>query len=82
MLSSVHYTNRKEKGMPIADFLDTTWHFSSKMTNSNAAPCTVRIGKDKQLDMPYVSARTTVNESNIFVSSPNRQVASDNFYWT
>ena len=65
--------------MPINDFLETTWHFSSKMTNSNAAPCTVRVGKDKHLDLPYVSARSTVNDSNIFVSSPNRQVASDNF---
>jgi hypothetical protein len=70
---------KKEKGMPLTDFLETTWHFSSKMTNSNAAPCTVRVGKDKRLDMPYVSARTTVNELNIFVSSPNRQVSSDNF---
>lgn len=65
--------------MPINDFLETTWHFSSKMTNSNAAPCTVRVGKDKHLDLPYVSARSTVNDSHIFVSSPNRQVASDNF---
>lgn len=65
--------------MPIADFLDTTWHFSSKMTNSNAALCTVKVGTDKQLDLPYVSARTTIHEAGILVSAPNRQVASDNF---
>lgn len=65
--------------MPISDFLETTWHFSSKMTNSNAALCTVKVGTDKQLDMPYVSARTTVKESSLSVSAPNRQVASDNF---
>jgi hypothetical protein len=60
-------------------FLSTTWHLSSKMTNSNASPCTVRVGIDAKLNLPYVSVRTCVDERSIPISAPNRQVSSDNY---
>lgn len=40
---------------------DKYYHFSSKVTNSNAAPVGVRISREQALDLPYVSARTIMN---------------------
>jgi hypothetical protein len=39
---------------------DNYYHFSSKITNSNASPVGIRLGKEDGLDLPYIAVRTVI----------------------